>query len=176
MNTIGPGYLDLAFQWANEADPDALLFMNTMNTVRSGVTADAVHDLASDLLNRGVPIHGVGLQFHLRVDEPPDLAEMRYNMNRLSDLGLILHITEMDVRIPQPATESSLLKQANIFRDVLKVCLEVSGCRALVTCGVSDLTSWIPNVWENWGSALPFDETYAPKPAYGALFEILRDH
>ena len=42
LDTIGPEYIDLAFQWAHEADPDALLFYNDYNAEGSGTKSDAV--------------------------------------------------------------------------------------------------------------------------------------
>ncbi|MFF2514068.1 endo-1,4-beta-xylanase [Streptomyces sp. NPDC058086] len=35
--------------------------------------------------------------------------------------------------------------------------------------GVSDKYSWIPGAFSGYGAALPYDGTYAPKPAYAGL-------
>ncbi len=41
------------------------------------------------------------------------------------------------------------------------------------TWGFTDKHSWVPNFYPGTGAALPFDEQYAPKPAYDALVEEL---
>jgi endo-1,4-beta-xylanase len=102
-----------------------------------------------------------------------ELDEIRANMERLGALGLIVHITEMDVRLEEPATEADLAAQAAVYRDVLSLCLEVEACQALVTWGVSDGRSWIPQRFPGYGSALLFDAGYSPKPAYQELLKEL---
>jgi len=58
LHGIGPEYIDLAFQWAHEADPDAPLFYNDYDAEGAGPKSDAVHALAKGLRGRGVPIGG----------------------------------------------------------------------------------------------------------------------
>jgi len=108
LQGIGPEYLDLAFRWAHEADPEALLFYNDYGAEGLGSKSDAVYNLVKGLLERGVPIHGVGLQMHVSLEEPPNPQDVAANIKRLNDLGLEVHITEMDVRIREPATEEKL--------------------------------------------------------------------
>jgi hypothetical protein len=55
--------------------------------------------MVRDFKNRGVPIDGVGLQLHLpRLDY--DTGAIAANMERLTKLGLQVHITELDVALP----------------------------------------------------------------------------
>jgi endo-1,4-beta-xylanase len=173
LENIGPEYIGLSFRWAHEADPEALLFYNDFGAEGLGAKSDAVYNLVADLLDRGVPIHGVGLQMHVSLEWPLELDEIRANMERLGALGLIVHITEMDVRLEEPATEADLAAQAAVYRDVLSLCLEVEACQALVTWGVSDGRSWIPQRFPGYGSALLFDAGYSPKPAYQELLKEL---
>ncbi len=69
LKAIGPEYLDLAFQWAHEADPDALLIYNDYNTERMNKKSDGVYELVKGMLERGVPVHGVGVQMHISVND-----------------------------------------------------------------------------------------------------------
>jgi endo-1,4-beta-xylanase len=173
LRGIGPEYIDMAFRWAHEADPDARLFYNDYNGEGLSPKSDAIYALVRDLLQRGVPIHGVGLQMHVSVDWSPDPQDVAANMERLSALGLEVHITEMDVRIQDLATEEDLAKQALIYRDMLRVCLSVQNCEAFVLWGATDRHSWIPQFFPGWDSALIFDKSYRPKPAYNALIDEL---
>ena len=72
-----------------------------------------VYELVQDLLQRGVPIHGIGLQMHVSIDQSPRPQDVLVNMDRLSELGLEVHITEMDVRIQGNPTENRFARQAD---------------------------------------------------------------
>ncbi len=171
-DTIGPEYVDMAFRWAREADPDVKLFYNDTGGEGLGAKSDAVYNLVKGMLDRGVPLDGVGLQMHVSVTGAPTPAAISANLQRLAQLGLTIHITEMDVRIPSPQTASSLAGQATIYRGIVAACLANSKCEALLTWGVSDANSWIPGAYPGFGSALLFDEQLQPKPAYQAVLSL----
>jgi endo-1,4-beta-xylanase len=173
LRGIGPEYIDMAFRWAHEADPDALLFYNDWGGEGQGCKSDAIYALARDLLQRGVPIHGVGLQMHVGLDWCPEPQDVAANMERLAALGLEAHITEMDVRIEMPATEEKLEEQACIYRDMLQVCLSAENCTAFVLWGFADCHSWVPDFFQGRGAALIFDEAYHRKPGCDALMDVL---
>ena len=61
---LGTDYIDLAFQLAHEADPDALLFYNDYNADDMGAKSNGVYALVKGMKERGIPIDGVGMQFH----------------------------------------------------------------------------------------------------------------
>jgi endo-1,4-beta-xylanase len=172
---IGPEYLDLAFQWAHEADPEALLFYNDYGAEGMNRKSEKVYELVQGMLDRDVPIHGVGLQMHIKATQPPNWGRVRENMQRINALGLEVHITELDVRIPGEITKSKLAAQAEVYRDALETCLSAPRCTAFVIWGFTDRHSWVPGFFEGWGAALPFDEIYQPKPAYDALAETLAE-
>ena len=169
LDSLGPNYLDLAFTWAREADPDVKLFYNETGGEGLGAKSDAVYNLAKGMLNRGVPIDGIGLQMHLDVAKAPRFADISANIRRLGQLGLEVHITEMDVRLPVPATAANLAAQAAIYQDVVSACRANANCKALLTWGVSDANSWIPGFYPGYGSALLFDEQYRAKQAYQSV-------
>ena len=166
---IGEEYISEAFRMAHEADPDALLFYNDYGAEGMNTKSEAVYNLAQTLLDQDVPIHGVGLQMHIATDNYPDPDSVVKNIKRLTDLGLQVHITEMDVRIPSSASSQSLQTQGHIYNEMMKVCLANPNCTAFVLWGFTDLYSWIPNFFDGYGSALIFDEEYRPKPAYDSL-------
>jgi hypothetical protein len=173
---IGPEVIDLAFQWAHEADPDAQLFYKDF--IGERVKADAIYQLVSGMLKRGVPIHGVNLQSHVLLgitDVEGFLDVAAHNMKRLSDLGLQVNIAELDVAIRLPATEDELQAQADIYGDLLQLCLCAPGCKVFEMWGFTDRYSWIPGISPNWGAALILDDNYIPKPAFSALANVLQE-
>ena len=173
LETIGPEYIEMAFRWAHEADPDARLFYNDYNAEGMGGKSNAVYALVRDLLEKNVPIHGVGLQMHVSTQFAPPAADVAANIKRLGDLGLEVHVTEMDVRIPLPDTEVKLAQQADVYQTMLEVCLEAWNCTAFVIWGFTDRYSWVPDFFDGYGAALIFDEEYEEKIAYQALKRAL---
>lgn len=173
---LGPDYIDQVFRWAHEADPGAKLFYNDFNAEGLGAKSDAVYELVKGMLERGVPIHGVGFQGHFNLEAPPVAAEVAANIERLAALGLEVQFTEVDVRIDEPVTSEKLEEQAGIYWNMLNVCVEHPACTAFVTWGVTDKHSWIPEFLDGYDAGLLFDAEYQPKPAYWALRDVLERH
>jgi GH35 family endo-1,4-beta-xylanase len=169
---IGPEYIAMAFQFAREADPDAILYYNDYSAEGSGAKSDAVFNLVSGLLNQGVPIDGVGWQMH-QINPFRIQQAHRTNAQRLGSLGLEVSITEMDVRISLPTTAQELSEQALAYRDLVEFCLAQPNVKTLVTWGFTDKYSWIPGFFSGFGDALIFDMNYQPKPAYTSMLSAL---
>jgi endo-1,4-beta-xylanase len=172
---IGPDYLDLAFRWAHEANPQARLFYNDYGGEGLGQKSNAIYNLVAGMIKRGVPINGVGLQMHVSVDGYPPPQDVLANMKRLAALGLEVQITEMDVKIqdaPRPMQER-LAVEAQIYRDMLGACLAVKQCTAFVMWGFTDRHSWIPGATGHADAPLIFDTAYQPKLAFFALLNVL---
>jgi endo-1,4-beta-xylanase len=175
LRALGAGYIDQAFRWARQADPDVPLFYNEFGAEGAGPKSDGLYRLLQAMLQRGVPIRGVGLQMHVSLKAAPQPADVAANMRRLAALGLDVQITEMDVRIqdmPGPLSEK-LAAQARYYHDILAACLSVSRCTALLTWGLSDRDSWIPQYVGHPDTPLLFDESFTPKPAYHAIARAL---
>jgi endo-1,4-beta-xylanase len=170
---LGPDYIDKAFEWVHEADPDAKLFYNDYGAEGLGAKSDAVYELVKGMVERGVPIDGVGFQGHFTLANAPGQADVAANMQRLADLGLEVQFTEFDVRLQEPVTQDALDAQANVYWSMMNACAENPACTAFITWGVTDKFSWIPNFVPGYGAGLMFDENYDPKPAYWALRDAL---
>lgn len=168
---LGDDYIAQAFRLAHDADPAAQLFYTDYDMEFAGVKSDAIYELVRSLVEAGVPINGVGFQLHLRLDHLPDMDVMQANMQRLTALGLQVQITEMDVRVQDvngtPAEKLS--RQAAVYGDMMRVCLQTSGCSAVNTWGFTDAYTWIPDYTGKPDMPLLFDTAYTPKPAYTAL-------
>lgn len=172
------GYIAQAFQWAHAADPNALLFYNDYNIEEPGSKFDAVFQMVQQFLKSGVPINGVGFEMHVASDYYPSAGQLAQNMQALAALGIQVHITEMDVRLPVDssgnASAADLQTQAQIYQSVLSVCLQQPNCTAFQVWGVSYNDSWIPSVFPGYGAALPFDFNYQPTPAFSALLTAMQ--
>ncbi len=168
LSWIGPDYIALAFRFAHDADPAAKLYYNDYNAEALGAKSDAVYALVKDLKAQGVPIDGVGWQMHFTSGSTID-DRMMQNGARLAALGLEVSITELDIRLMTPPSPQDVKRQARLYGQAVSLCLALSNCKAVLTWGFTDKYSWVPGFFDGWGAALPFDENYAPKPAYDAM-------
>lgn len=177
LRGIGPEYIDLAFIWAHEADPEAKLIFNEFSAEEIGIKSNAVYDLVEGLQQRGVPIHGVGLQMHKALNNKPNLSEIAKNVARLGKLGLEVQITEMDIAItdqPGVSYQTQLQEQAKIYGDSVQMCVAAKNCTAIVFWGFSDRYTWMTSLIGQGGNPLIFDEFFRPKLAYTAVKEALK--
>lgn len=178
---LGPEYVSLIFRWAHEADPDAKLFYNEWGADRPNEKFEALYKLVAGLVRDGVPIHGVGLQMHVGlgnprlVEEYQTTEEVKTAVERLGQLGLEVHITEMDVQIydGKGTAEDKLDEQAKVFYNILKGAVSCPNFKALVQWGVNDKYSWIHDFTGHHDAPLMFDENNRPKPAYYAVKKLL---
>ncbi|WP_324670020.1 endo-1,4-beta-xylanase [Geochorda subterranea] len=169
---LGPSYIEKAFTWAREADPDAILIYNDYNIEVVNAKSDALYEMMVDFKRRGVPVDGIGFQMHV-THRGLDYGSLRRNLERFADLGLSLYITEMDVRIPGEPDMERLLQQAEVYRRVLQIALPQPRVAAVQFWGFTDRYSWVPQSFPGQGAALVFDRAYRAKPAYYALKEVL---
>ena len=171
---FGPEYVAMALRWARQADPHVKLFLNDYNIEGINAKSTVYYELAKELRRRHVPLDGIGIQGHLSLmyDFPGQVTE---NLRRFARLGLEPAFTEVDVRIPLPASEEELARQADWFGRLLDSCRAVRPCRTFTVWGFTDRYSWVPSVFPGEGAATPFDENYRPKPAWFAIRDALRD-
>ncbi len=172
---LGESYLDLAFRAAREADPEALLIYNDYGAEGRGRKSDEVYALVRRLRERGVPVDGVGLQMHVSAQDRPPSGEIATNMRRLAELGLVVNVSEMDVRIRNVAGDQStrLAVQRREYEDIVAVCVAEPRCHAVTFWGFTDRYSWIDSFFGP-DDPLLFDDGYAPKPAFFGVQDALR--
>jgi GH35 family endo-1,4-beta-xylanase len=175
LRMIGEDYVELAFKFAREADPDALLLYNDYGAEGMNAKSDAIYAMAEDFLARGIPIDGIGMQGHF------DLGNIRFasiaeNMQRLGDLGLEVQLTEVDIKYLGETDAEILRQQASDYYHLMETCLDAKACTAFVVWGVTDKFSWLREAsFFNNPTVEPllFDSDYKPKPAYFALISLL---
>jgi len=173
----GTAYIEKVFRWAHQADPHALLFYNEAEGEGLNRKSDAIYAMVKDFKRRRVPIDGVGLQMHIPLLDV-NIPEIAANIARLTALGLQVHITELDValplRNPAPVRSEDLIRQADVYRGIVRACLNNPKCTAIQTWGFTDKYSWIgSHSHQTRGAALLFDQAYEPKAAYRAVLEEL---
>jgi endo-1,4-beta-xylanase len=166
---LGPDYLAKVFQIAHAANPDAKLFINESLVEYYPAKRQELYDLVSDLVARGVPIDGVGLETHLTLS-PPDPGAITEIVNSYKALGLDVAITEMDVHL-NPG-ENHDTTQAQIYWSVVTEAL-AAGVRDISFWGFTDkyAFTWIPGA-----KPLMFDANYNPKLAFFATWTALALH
>ncbi len=172
---IGPDYMDFAFQYAHEADPQAHLYLNEYSVEMPGEKSDRYYNLAQSLLNRGVPLSGVGIESHMDLATHYNQDQMVANIQRFASLGLQIQLTEADVMLQnsQAAQPERLKKQASIYTELVDTCLMVDTCNAIVFWGFTDRYTWIPAFTRKPDQPLLYDEHYHPKLAYYAVRDAL---
>ena len=191
---IGEDYLAKAFEFAHEADPSAELYYNDYDLELPAKREGAV-ELIKKLKANGVPVNAVGLQNH-NLLYWPSKADEDATIEAFANLGMKVHITELDVDVlprttkpgadfaveiaPTPklnpytnglpkSVQSSLARRyAELFRVYLKHRQVVE---RVTFWGVADRDSWLNN-WPIKGRTnhpLLFDRVGQPKPALAAV-------
>ncbi|QHW33614.1 endo-1,4-beta-xylanase [Paenibacillus rhizovicinus] len=182
LQGIGEDYIELAFRSAHEADPNALLFYNDYNECNP-LKREKIHSLVKALLEKGAPVHGIGLQAHWSLLNP-SLDHIREAIERYASLGVKLQITEMDVSmfefadrrtdLTEPTAEMLRLQEER-YEQFFRLFLEYRDVLASVTFwGAADDYTWLDYFpvrgRKNW--PLLFDTEQRPKGAVSAIISL----
>lgn len=167
----GTEFIPLVFQWAHEADPDAILFYNDYNT-ENPVKRDKIYNMLKDLLDKGVPIHGMGLQAHWKLNDPTE-ENLRASIDKFASLGLDVQITELDITVnlgredpDSTFTAEREQKQIDQYKMVFNVFREKKdNITGITFWNVSDRGSWLDRRGKK-AYPLLFDENLKPKKAF----------
>jgi endo-1,4-beta-xylanase len=197
MSIIGEDYIQKAFEWAHEADPDAELYYNDYNMWYKG-RREAVVKMVNDFKAKGIPIHGIGMQGHWGMDYPP-IDELKESIEAYAATGLNVMITELELdMLPDPGfgpgadinlsyeakkefdpwpdglPDSMQVKIADRYVEFFSIFNEYSESISRVTLwGIHDGMSW-RNHWPIPGrTAYPllFDRNLQPKKAF---YEVIK--
>ncbi|GAA4321721.1 endo-1,4-beta-xylanase [Flaviaesturariibacter amylovorans] len=188
LRIIGPDFIDSAFTWAHQADPAAQLFYNDYNEI-SPVKREKIFRLVKGLKDRGIPIHGLGLQAHWAVNEP-GRGQLDSTLQRFAQLGVNLQITELDISVypkehdarARPAEDSNTAFSAareQQQREVYGMTFELFRKYRHVITGVtfwniSDRHSWLDDfpVQGRKDYPLLFDAQLQPKKAFSDVIRF----
>jgi endo-1,4-beta-xylanase len=113
---IGEDYIEKAFIWAYEADPNALLFLNEVGAEASFNNArrKKIITIANQLRSKGIKVDGIGLQFHLLNADISD-NDMKTIISDVISNNYLLHISEFDIQMNFPFGN---LKQLNTNQQI----------------------------------------------------------
>lgn len=176
---LGPAHVEIAFRAAAAVDPKARLVLNDFNFEEPGAGTAARRRIALDLCRRlkdkGIPVHGIGMQAHLYADRPLDIDGLENFMVELGKLDLDVEITELDVidwKLPADAATRDRAA-ASLVGTFLNAIASVRRPKAIVTWGLSDRYSWIHETFPRQDKArarpLPLDADFRPKPMMAVL-------
>ena len=175
----GDEFIAKAFQFAREADPNALLFYNDYSCVDEG-KRERIYNMVKKMKDAGVPIDGIGMQGHYNIYFPSE-EQLEKAIVRFKELVNHIHITELDLRMnqemggqlqgfsrgeakPIPAYMNTLQtdQYARLFK-VFRKHKDVIDCVTFWNLGDRDSWLGVNN------HPLPFDENYRPKACYRAI-------
>ncbi len=94
LRVAGEHFIDSAFVYAHQADPDALLFYNDYG-LNNPAKREKCYQLVKGMLERGIPIHGIGMQGHYNVNM--DYNTVDESLTRFEELGVLIQFTELDI-------------------------------------------------------------------------------
>jgi endo-1,4-beta-xylanase len=98
---MGDNYIEDVFKLAETADPDADLIYNDYNLYKPAKRA-GVLKMVKKLQENGTKINAIGVQAHWRLNSP-SLMEIEQIILDISDLGVEVMFTELDVTVlPNP--------------------------------------------------------------------------
>ena len=182
--TMGKSYIEKAFRYAHEADPNAILFYNDFNIERDTLKFNTMIKMVEDFQRRGVPISGIGFQMHIRMDIPNEI--IAYTLKRAADTGLQIHLSEVDIifnthddskggGIERYSTITKEMQnaQAKKYADLVKIYQDIVPKEqqyGITFWGFNDRDTWINRFFKMKDWPCIYDENLQPKPAfYGFL-------
>jgi endo-1,4-beta-xylanase len=202
VRTIGEDFIEKAFEYAHQADPDAELYYNDFDMWKPSKVEGSVR-LLKNLQAKGLRIDGVGMQGHWDYDYPTD-GELEAAIEAYAGLGLKVMVTELDLTVlPKPGKDTGAdirarfqlsdevnpyvaglpdemqqklaQRYAKLFSIFHKHADKIS---RITFWGVDDGSSWRNN-WPIRGRTdypLLFGRDYQPKPAFYAVIEVVKSN
>ncbi|OHB66633.1 MAG: 1,4-beta-xylanase [Planctomycetes bacterium RBG_13_60_9] len=201
LEIVGEDYVQKAFEYAREADPTAELYYNEYDEEKPA-KCEGVVRLVRGLQSKGIRVDGVGIQGHWFLDYP-GIEEIETSFVTLSQLGVKLMVTEMDVSVLpfypvdapmvdlasfDPATQ----KKHNPYPDALPDSVQETLAHRYAELfslfhkhrdKLGRVTFWAVHDAQSWRSYLPirgradypmlFDRRLKPKPAFWAVVKMM---
>jgi endo-1,4-beta-xylanase len=197
LDIIGEDYIRKAFEFASQADPAAELYYNDYDLEKQS-KCEGVIRLIRGLQEKGIRVDGVGTQGHWFLDSP-SLDEIEASIVALSELGIKVMVTELDISVlPFYPLDSKVVDLSSLDRELQKKHNPYPN--GLPTSVEKDLanryaelfslfrrhrdklgrvTFWAVHDGQSWRSYIPirgrteypmlFDRECKPKPAYDAV-------
>lgn len=179
----GEEFIDSAFVWAHQADPDAILYINDYNIghwdshYESGKT-HAMYNLAKRLKEDGIPIHGVGMQMHTSINGLT-VSSIEKTVREFKKLGLKCIITELDMPggDPDNGVTSGIVEQgtqATKYGGLAEIICRNENAPTMVVWGIADHKSWLSD--SEMRKPLMFDEDFSAKKSYTKVVDTFEKY
>lgn len=168
--TLGERYIDIAFQEAHKADPNAILVYNEWgveyDTKWSEIRRNDVIKLIKRLKENNIPISGFGIQSHLSTNNYMFINDKLSNfITNIQNLGLNVYITELDVLNNSNISESEILV-SNVYKKYIDIILK-NKINTIVVWGVTD------NINKN--SYVLYKRNYLPNVNKKIIYDVIKD-
>ena len=176
---LGESYIEDAFKDAEQAfnhtyaadgaDRPVSLFINDYNTEQTG-KRERLLGLVNRLIADGVPVDGVGHQFHVTMATPQstlkDAIEAFKGLQSPNGHQLYEAVTELDVPTGTPVTQAKLVDQGYYYKGIF----DMLRSEAADGADIFSATVWGLLDGQSWradsGAPLLFDDDLQAKPAY----------
>jgi GH35 family endo-1,4-beta-xylanase/lysophospholipase L1-like esterase len=195
--TTGIDYIVTAFKAARAKDPDALLIYNDYNDQKPGKRKKLI-ELLTKLKQQGAPVDAYGMQGHFELGED-SMPQLRQTLDELRKLGIKVVVSELDIDVvtrsrwwaengkyraelakydpykdglPKEIQEKLIEKYVELFKlfdEYRDLIVRVS------FWNLHDGQSWLNDFpWNRVNYPLLFDRNRRPKPAFDAVYAMLR--
>ncbi len=180
LENLGQDYIADAFNLAHAADPGAVLFYNDYNIERDTVKLHATLNMIEKLQSENVPVSGIGLQMHIRMDVPNDV--IAYALQKCAETGLQVHISELDIIFNKhndtkaggiqqytEFTDSMALAQGDKYKaiaEMYRTIIPEDQQYGITVWGFDDGGSWIRSFFNIHDWPTLYDDSLKRKPAY----------
>ncbi len=181
LNILGEDYIAKIFRVIHEEMPNTELFYNDYNECIPEKRAKIVRML-KQLIAEGVPVAGMGMQFHISIYDP-SMDEIKRSIEEYAALGLKLRISELDISVYHPGKEDPQISltpeieriQAERYGELFKILRSYAKhIEAVTFWGVADSDSWL-NYFPVMGRRnypLLFDDNGQPKEAFYRVMDF----
>lgn len=173
--TLGPTYVDTMLRTAHEADPTAQLWINDFGLESDDSRFENMYQLAKGLVERGVPLTGIGFQAHIdstdtiQGDTMIDTSKLHERIRRLQDIGLKSRFSEVDISSPG---------EYRVPARIIETCLSEPSCSGVTSWGLTDKYSSGATIDSrgivSFGEGLLWDRNLQPTQAVAEIRHLLR--
>ena len=180
---IGDDYVDYAFKYAHEADPNAMLVINDYSLESNKQKREGMYKLVKGMKDRGIKVDGIGMQMHIDINGP-SIKEIKETIDYFSTLGVKVLVTELDMSLYTWDDKSRSLDDVKLTKaldtqtkrykelfDMFAEEYKAGKLYQVLIWGIDDGSSWKNNfpVYGRQDYPLLFDRSKQPKDCFWAI-------
>lgn len=168
-------WVEEAFNTAHRANPDKHLVLNEFKQFADKNTRSRFYTFVDDLLKKGTPINGLGIQAHEPRQDWYSPVDVWETLNLYAEFNLPVHITEFSPQSRGAAIEGGYRTgtwteetQAEFAEMMYKIWFGHPSVKSINWWGFSDVNGWLP------GCGIT-DDDLNPKPVYSMLKKLIKE-